>query len=352
MKPKLKAMWIDGEEEDTDLDVDNQIQRDVKPTVSARSALNDTPAQARLREELADSGLSICFQSRRDGNSGLYTVNADGSKAANITRTSNIDEIYPHVSKDGKRVCFTTVRVEGLRNGLEVPRFDIYWMSLDRRTSTLVSTDAIDPCWNPKGDRIAFVRRLNPKKTKDYHNYGLFVYDLKTMNIEEIMDRRLLYHAYVPCWSPAGDLMVATIHHHEEFHHAIIVIDLRNKRFCSLESSGINGCRPDLSWNGKFICWNPNDIQIGIAEFRPETNRKLETRAVARAPAPHGSVYFADWSPDGKYIAYSMTPNSLTCNSKTGGLWDVFVTRTKGGPYVQITFDHANNKHPEFFFRA
>lgn len=108
--------------------------------------------------------------------------------------------------------------------------------------------------------------------------------------------------------------------------------------------------RADLSWNGNRICWNPNDIQIATTRFNPLSNDRLSIRVIAQAPPPNGSVYFGDWSPDGKYVAYAMNPNFKVFNSRTGSPWDVFVTRAKGNAYGQLTFDHANNKHPEFFF--
>lgn len=340
--------WIDGEETEPKLDTDNQIHPTIKPTIAASSPVQDSPAQAKLRAELKNSGLKICYQSRRNGNSELYIMDADGSNKVNITKTASVDEIYPHISRDGKRVCFTVARIEKLSEKRTVPRFDVYWMDLNEPTRTLVEKDATDPCWDPTGERIAFVKRLNPEKTKDYHNIGLLAYDIHTRKTEELTDGKL-YHAYVPCWSPAGNWIVATVHEYAEFDHAIIAVDLRNKQIYSLKKSGIDGCRPDLSWDGKLICWNPNDIQIGISQFNPQTNKKLPLCTIAQAP-PHGTVYFADWSPDGKYIAYAMNPNFRTTNPKTGAPWDIFVTRAEGGPHVQLTFDHANNKHPEFFF--
>jgi Tol biopolymer transport system component len=224
-------------------------------------------------------------------------------------------------------------------------------MNLNESKRSLVATNATDPCWDPTGNRIAFVKRLSLEKTKDFHNTGLFVYNIHTHKTEELTNGKL-YHAYVPCWSPAGDWIVATVHEYAEFDHAIIAIDLHNRQIHSLTKSGINGCRPDLSWNGKRICWNPNDIQIGVTQFSPQSSYKLPLRTVAKAPPPNGSVYFGDWSPDGKYIAYAMNPNFTTSNLRRGAPWDIFVTRAKGGPYVQLTFDHANNKHPEFFLSA
>lgn len=341
--------WIDGEEEDQTLDTDNQIYPNIKPTTAANSQTQDSPAQAKLRAELKSSGLKICYQSRRDGNSELYVMDAGDSNAVNITQTPSEDEIYPHISRDGKRVCFTVVHIEKLSDRRTAPRFDMHWMNLNGQKRTLVATNATDPCWDPTGERIAFVKRLGLEKTKDYHNTGLFVYDIHTRKIEDLTDGKL-YHAYIPCWSPAGDWIAATVHKYAEFDHAIIAINLRNKQIYSLKKSGVDGCRPDFSWDGKFICWNPNDIQIGVIQFKPQFSGKLPLRAIAQAPPPNGSVYFGDWAPDGRYIGYSMNPNFKIADSRTGASWDIFVTRAKGGAYVQLTFDHANNKHPEFFF--
>ena len=82
-----------------------------------------------------------------------------------------------------------------------------------------------------------------------------------------------------------------------------------------------------------------------LVSIRPEaTQPKPQPK-----PQPKGSVYFGDWAPDGKYIAYAMNPDIEFSDPKTRALWDIFVTRASGGSYVQVTFDHANNKQPEFF---
>jgi len=344
---EYSAKWTRKGDWAPHIDAGNQISPGIYPTVAADSADEDSTEQLELREELKRSGLKICYQSRRDGNSELYVMDADGSNSINITNTPELDEIYPHISRDGRRVCFTVMRMEKMPDERTVPCFDIYWMRIDGNERMLVERDATDPCWDPDGCKIAFVKRLGREKTKDYQNTGLFAYDIRAQEIEELVGK--LYHAYVPCWSPVGKWIVATVHDHAEFGHAIVAIDLQDKQVYSLEKCGINGCRPDLSWDGEFICWNPNDIQIGIAPFDPLCSRKLSLRAIAQAPAPNGSVYFSDWSPDGKYIAYSMNGNVSMSDTETRALWDIFVTRAEGGPYVQLTFDHANNKHPEFF---
>ena len=56
--------WINGEEEEQSLDVENQISSDIQPTITAGSSAHDSPAQAKLRAELKNLGLKICYQSR------------------------------------------------------------------------------------------------------------------------------------------------------------------------------------------------------------------------------------------------------------------------------------------------
>lgn len=321
----------------------------IEPTVAADTAAEDTPAQQQLRAELAASGLKVCYQSRRDGNSDLYVIDADGSNCVNITNTPDVDEVYPHVSADGQRVCFATVAAEG--DGV---RFDVHWMNVDGANRTLVATDATDPCWDPSGTRVAFVKRISRSESGDYRNSGLFVHDIHTGGCEQILSEQLR-HAYVPCWSPAGDWIVATVHEHADFGHAIIAVEPRTGRVCRLPGhaelhlrlkDGVNGCRPDLSWDGKMLCWNPDDYHVYVAPFAPD--ERVSGRAVAKAP-DGGSAYFGDWSPDGRYIAYSANPNVQQSDGRTRSLWDVFVARADGSAYVQLTFDHANNKQPEFF---
>jgi hypothetical protein len=146
-----------------------------------------------------------------------------------------------------------------------------------------------------------------------------------------------------------GDWIVATVHEYAELDHAIIAFQVSTKKMYVLKESGIHGCRADLSWDDERICWNANDVQIGAAKFDPQLVGRLPVRTFAQAPPQRGSVYYADWSPDGKYIAYSMNSDFRVTDPKTGGLWDVFVARAEGGPPVQLTFDHSNNKQPEFF---
>ena len=62
----------------------------------------------------------------------LYLINADGSNPVNLTNTPDVDELYPHASADGGRICF--VADEGI--GRKKVR-NVYYINIDRLTKKL-----------------------------------------------------------------------------------------------------------------------------------------------------------------------------------------------------------------------
>src|ERR1700676_3636265 len=79
-----------------------------------------------LLAELKSYKHKIVYESNRDGNFDLYLCNADGSNPVNLTRTPDIDEVYPKPSPDGTKICFMADEGKGagkIRN--------IYYMNSD-----------------------------------------------------------------------------------------------------------------------------------------------------------------------------------------------------------------------------
>ena len=70
----------------------------------------------------------------------LFIMNADGSGQTNLTNTPDVDEMYPHVSPDGTKICFVTD--EG-RGGDKVRH--VYYMNLDGSKRVHVAAHARDP---------------------------------------------------------------------------------------------------------------------------------------------------------------------------------------------------------------
>ena len=126
-------------------------------------------------------GSKIAFSTDRDGNSEIYTINADGSGLARLT-DNDVTDVDPMWSPDGTRIAFATARPQtefqehleenqsvqpfanigrsNLRKLATGLNFDIYMMNTDgSRAINLTNspnTDDTRPVWSPDGSFVAF----------------------------------------------------------------------------------------------------------------------------------------------------------------------------------------------------
>src|SRR5438270_13431919 len=79
----------------------------------ARSDENAAQGSKELLTELQDYRHKLVYETNRDGNWELYLCNADGSNPVNLTRTPDVDELYPKPSPDGSKICFVADEGKG-----------------------------------------------------------------------------------------------------------------------------------------------------------------------------------------------------------------------------------------------
>jgi Tol biopolymer transport system component len=116
-------------------------------------------------------GRKLAFVSRRDGNSEIYVMNADGSGQENLTHHPASDS-HPSWSRDGRKLAFVS-----RRDG----NSEIYVMSADGsglRNVTRTPSDDLDPAWSPDGRGIAFVQKClpSPSDTRCAPSYETYLY--------------------------------------------------------------------------------------------------------------------------------------------------------------------------------
>jgi hypothetical protein len=295
-----------------------------------------------LLKELKAYPHKIVHESFRDGNWEFYLCNADGSNPVNLTQTPDVDELYPKVSPDGSMICFQADVGKG-----DAKVRNVYLMNFDGTGRVKIADQAREPCWSSDGKQIAYLpNELTTFTYADGATLGIRIYDVATKQTRAHPNSGI-GHLYTLNWSPDGQWFVATTHGGMGWAHAILALQADGNKILDL---GLGGCRPDLSADGRKVAWGNGDCAMGCADIdwsgpEPKVSNK---RNMVESEDPL-ETYHVDWSPDGKYIAYSYGPKFKGKNLK--GLipefpgveapdWNICVAdAAKTNCWVQITFD-------------
>jgi Tol biopolymer transport system component len=285
------------------------------------------------------------------GNWELYMINADGSNPVNLTNTPDVDEMYPHVSPDGTKICF--VADEG--PGDEKVR-NVYYMNIDGTERVKVARNAREPCWSFDSKSIAYLEgEYERYTTREYATAELMIYDLET-GLHRPHPNKELHHLYAICWSPCGKWFAAAVHGGMGYSDTILAFEANGNRVFDLGRWGVKGCRPDLSCDGTKMTWGETDwnLRLGDIDLTGYEPRVTNTRDIVRCSRRY-KIYHVDLSPDARYIAFSYGPSSG--GQQAGGMargWDICVSDLSAGndwrqlTWVKVTTDGNHNKEPDW----
>jgi hypothetical protein len=157
-------------------------------------------------------------------------------------------------------------------------------------------------------------------------------------------------------WSPNGNWFVATVHGGMGFSHAILAIEANGDKVVNLK---LDGCRPNISPDGKKVCWGHGDFCAGVADLDltgPEP-KATGIHNVVESKDPV-ETYHITWSPDMKYLTFTRGPKLKGKNLR--GLlpefpgvaapgWNVCVAdATRKNRWVALTHDGKSCKQPSW----
>jgi len=275
----------------------------------------------------------------------LFIMNANGSNATNLTQTPGTDEMYPHASPDGTKVCFVADEGTG---GNKVR--NVYYMNIDGTGRVKVADNARQPCWGPDGKTIAYLKgEYERYTTRAIGTKELLFYDLATARHEQHPNREL-HHIYNICWSPQGKWFVAIVTGGMGFDHSIIAFEAHGTAVFDLKKYGIDGCRPDLSPDGRTIGWaeiSEVDLYVADIDLTLSVPRVTDLRGVARCEKGY-YVNLTDFSPDGRYVAFGYGPQVRYEVGRKAPGWNICVSDLTTGKWVEITSDGNHNKEPDW----
>jgi len=324
-------------------DGSNPVNLTNNAPVNATYGLEPLP---RSELDLNEIPYSILFESCRetDGkeNWEICKIDADGSNYVNLTNTPEIDEMYPHVSPDGRLICF--VANEG--EEIESKSRNVYYMNLDGTGRMKIAENVYQPFWSPDGKYIAYL----PGEFPRYESYmrankGLEIYNLDTGETKRHPNDELIHLARL-CWSPDGKWLVAAGGRGglPGGENAFKADDKTMMRL------SIIGCTPDISPDGKRLAWNGTDwnINVGVLDFDSHQRNVIDHKVVIACDHEHW-VYHADWSPDGNYLTFSYAPDDGNANtSRKAPGSDICICDLKTGKWVKVTTDGKHNKEPDW----
>ena len=317
------------------------------PQTESRQRLKKMP-YPREEIDLGEIPFKILFETYRDTDGNLnwelYQMNADGSDQVNLTRTPDLDEMYPHASPDGTKISFVVDEGRG-RNKVR----SVYYMNIDGTGRVKVATNARQACWSPDGKSIAYLRgEYDRYSTREYATSELVIYNLQSAE-HKPHPNTSLHHIYAICWSPNGNWFFAAVHGGMDYSDTVLAFDADGTRVFDLEKWGVRGCRPDLSRDGKRMTWGETDwdLCVGDIDLTGPEPRVYNVQKIVQCLRA-AKVYHVDFSPDGKYITFSFGPSSG--GQQVGGRargWNICVADLSA-KWVKITTDGYHNKEPDW----
>jgi TolB protein len=239
---------------------------------------------------------TIVFQSNRDGNFEIYTMNSDGTVQRRLT-SSPANDITPRFSPDGTAIAFASDR-DGT--------WEIYTMRSDGSQQTRLTRDAgtnTAPAWTPDGRRIVFV------STRDTLHGELYVMDADGRNAERLTRDSTVKDA--PTVSPTGGTIVFTVN--DRGHRALALWSMNDHSVRPITSVAYNSVDPAFADADHllFVADRDGNPEVYRMTMSAQTIVRLTaTPGDERFPCPTGDPQHIFYSKKGAIAVYSLQERS------------------------------------------
>lgn len=246
-------------------------------------------AAALLLSAIPAAAQKIVFESTRDGNFEVYSMNADGSGVANLTNNPGIDRV-PQWSPDGTKIAFVFQLNQQQVQDVVVINAD--GSGLVNLTKDEEFSSSAFPQWSPDGTKIAY----NSNKSG---NQQIHVMNADgTFPLQKTSEGLLLSDAR---WSPSGGHIVfAASRANKESIIVMDTVDFSPKENLTLDLD--QAVDPRWSPDGSRIAFTSSQLGLrDIYVMNADGSNKVNLTSGA------GDDRLPVWSPDGMRILFSTT---------------------------------------------
>jgi Tol biopolymer transport system component len=264
----------------------------------------------------------IVFQSDREGPTRLFVIDVASRAVRRVGSAGDWHDEEPQWSPDGTRLAFSSTR-GGAGN------FDIYVMQADGAGVTRLTDHPApdqDPAWASDGRSLFFTSERDGRGE-------IYRVWLDTRKVDRVTTG--LSRAIMPAASRDGHYMAYAAQLVMGFR--IQLLDLQTGQERTVGTSG-GACRPAFS---------PDTQELAFVHLDAEPSRlEAVTEKSRRTLIADGRLwsYYPDYSPDGRFIAFSVSPEH-----HRGEDWDIAITEAaKPGTITRLTSGPGNDRVPHW----
>ena len=287
----------------TDWSTGDLAVRDLETGESRRLTQKGTwevPEFAQAVQAISPDGRHVAYGWQSRSSCDLRMIDLDGSEPRILYRDDEIARILPHDwSRDGQHILATFARKDGTDQMVLVSVADGSARVLKTFDAASGSGAGNIMAFSPDGRFVVYDSRANPESPRR---------DIHVLSVDGSRDSALVEHAandYVLGWAPDGDwVLFASDREGTLDAWGIQVVDGQPRGLPKLVRSDI----ARIEWgmfirNGSYyysrVVW-VNDVYV--TEIDLATGRARRPRKLVNHVGPNTS---AEWSPDGRFLAYA-----------------------------------------------
>ena len=273
------------------------------------------PFPAGLRGELL-------FQSDREGPTRLYVLDLATAAIRRVGAPGDWLDEEPRWSPDGALIAFSSTR--GQKGNL-----DIFVMNADGSNVVRLTDHAAPeqgPVWAADGKSLFFTGERDGRG----EIYRVWLADRRVDRVTSGINR-----AIMPATSPDGRYLAYAAQTIMSFQ--IHLIDLTNGSSRQITSGG-GACRPSFAPDSQEVAF----VRLDREPSRLEAVRESGPRVLLEDKTMWS--YYPDYSPDGRQIAFSVSPEH-----HEGEDWDLALMDVqKPGQFIRLTSGRGNDRVPDW----